>query len=85
MVRAAVGQAVDQPGVAVEREDDRLVLCEEGVEILVAQAVRVFARRLEFHQVHDVDDADFQLREVLAEQIHGRQASPVSARRRSRP
>ena len=42
---------------------------EQGVEVPVAQAVRVLARRLQLHQVHDVDDADLQLREVLAKQL----------------
>ncbi len=84
VVRAAVGQAMDQPGVAVEREDDRLVLREETVEVLVAQAVRVFARWLELHQIHNVDHADFQFREVLAEQVHrgeGLQRRHVAAAR----
>ena len=37
------------------------------------QAVRVLAGRLQLHQVDDVDDAHLQLRQVLAEQLHGRQ------------
>ena len=51
----------------------------------VAQAVRMLARRLQFHQVDDVDDAHFQFGKVLAEQFHRGEASPASARRRSRP
>ena len=73
VVRAPVGQAVDQPRVAVEGEDDRLVLGEQGVEIAVRQAVRMLARRLQLHQVHDVDDADLQLRQMLADQLDGGQ------------
>ena len=65
VVRPPVGQPVDQPRVAVEGEDDRLVLGEQGVEVPVGEAVRVLARRLQLHQVHDVDDADLQLRQVL--------------------
>ena len=34
------------------------------------QAVRVFALRLQLHQVHDVDHAHLQLRQVLADQLH---------------
>ena len=59
MVGATVGESVDQPGISVEREDDRFVFGEELVEIRVAQSVRMFALRLQFHQVDDVDDADF--------------------------
>ena len=31
--------------------------------------VRMLARRLQLHQIHDVDDADFQFRQVLADQL----------------
>jgi hypothetical protein len=57
VVRAAVGQPVDQPRVAMESEDDRFVFGEECVERLIAQPVWVFGFRLQFHEVHDVDDA----------------------------
>ena len=40
VVRAPVGQAVDEPGVAVVGEDDRPVGREERVELGVGQAVR---------------------------------------------
>src|SRR5262249_5846002 len=35
MVRPLVGQPVNQPGIAMKRENDRFVLCEERVEILI--------------------------------------------------
>ena len=35
--------------------------------------MRVFALRLQLHQIHDVDDADLQRREMLTKQIHGGQ------------
>ena len=38
-IAAAVGQLMDQGGVAVKREDDRLIGGEDGVVILVPQAV----------------------------------------------
>ena len=31
----------------------------------------MLARRLQFHQVDHVDDADLQRRQILAEEIHG--------------
>ena len=50
---------MDQPRIAVEGEHNRLVLGEERIEILIGKAVRMFARRLQFHQIDDIDDADF--------------------------
>ena len=58
MVGAAVSQPVDQPGVAVVGEDDRLVLGEERVEVVVRETVGMLGRRLEPHQVNNVDHAD---------------------------
>ena len=43
VVGAAVGQPVDQPRVAVVGEDDRLVLGEERVEVVVVKPMRVLA------------------------------------------
>ena len=63
----AVGQLMDQGGITVESENDGLVLGEQGVVVLVGQAVGVFPVRLELHQVHHVDHADLQLREVVVE------------------
>ena len=70
---AAIGEAMDQPRIAVKREQDRLVRGEDGVELLVGEPVRMLARRLQRHQVDDVDDADLQRRQPLAQQTHGRQ------------
>ena len=61
VVRAAVGQPVNQPRVAMEGEDDRLVRGEEFVEVRVAQPVRVLGVRLQPHEVDDVDDADLEV------------------------
>ena len=71
VVRAPVGEAVDQPRVAVVGEDDRPVGREERVEDPVGEAVRMLALRLEAHQVDDVDDAHPQLRQVLAQDRGG--------------
>ncbi len=45
VARAAVGEAVDEPRVAVVGEDDRPVGGEQGVELAVGQAVRVLRWR----------------------------------------
>src|SRR6185295_8802157 len=61
-----VGQAMDQPRIAVKREQDRLVDREDRIEFRVRQPMRMLARRLQRHQVDDVDDADLQRRQPLA-------------------
>jgi len=67
MIGATVEQAVDEPGIPTEGKDNRLVRCEQHVEGCVAQAVGVFARRLELHEVHHIDHTDFQIRRVRPE------------------
>ena len=61
----------------MEGEDDRLVLGEELVEIDVAQAVRVLGLRLQLHQVDDVDHADFQVGQMLAQMETAARVSSV--------
>ena len=67
VVRPPVREAVDQPRIAVVREDDRPVGREDRVELRVGQAVWVLGVRLEAHQVDDVDDADHQVGKRLAQ------------------
>ena len=55
MVAAAVGEAVDQPGITVKGEDNVFVSGEQGVEVIITEAVRMFGAGLELHEVHDVD------------------------------
>ncbi len=43
MIGPAVGEAVDQPGIAMEIEDDRPVLGEQAVEVGIAEAMRMLA------------------------------------------
>src|SRR5437667_8203594 len=45
VVRGSIGQAVDEPAIAVEVEDDRPVGGEQAVEVAVRQAVRMLAGR----------------------------------------
>ena len=69
VVRPPVRQPVDQPRVAVEREDDRPVHREQAVKILVRQAVRVFGVRLEPEQIDHVDEPQLQVRELLPQHV----------------
>src|ERR1700738_4203319 len=71
VIGAAIREAVNEPGIAVIGKDDRLVGCEDGVELRVREAVGMFGGRLNGHQVNDIDDADFDVGELLTEQIHG--------------
>jgi hypothetical protein len=58
VILTPVRQPMYQPGVAVKSEDYRLVRGEQVIEVLIAQAVRMLALRLQLHQVDDVDDSD---------------------------
>ena len=70
-VVAAVGQLVDERGVAVVGEDDGLILGEQAVVLLVGQAVGMLGVRLELHQVHHVHHAELQLRQLTAQDADG--------------
>lgn len=73
MVRASVGQPVDQPGVAVEVEDHRFIERKEAVKIPIRQAVTMLTLWLQLEQVNDVDKTEFEIREVFAQQSSGSQ------------
>src|SRR6202167_2407270 len=73
MIVAPIGEAMNQPGIAVIGEDDRLIDCEERVEVDVREAVRMLARRLNGHQIDDIYDANLYLREVLTQEVDGGQ------------
>jgi hypothetical protein len=62
---------MDEPGVAVKGEDDGLVGREKSVEIAIGKTVRVLARRLQSHQVYDIDDADLQFGGMMPDQLDG--------------
>ena len=70
---AAIGEAVDAPRVAVEGEDDRFVGREDLIEFLVGEAVGVFGRGLQGHEVNDVDHADLEVGDLFAEKGDGGQ------------
>ena len=78
LVVASVSQLVDEAGVAVEGEDDGLVGSEDHVVILLRQAVRVLLLALETHQVNDIDNADAQFGERVAQDGDGGQRLKLS-------
>lgn len=73
LTNALVGHAVHEPGVRVEVEHDGLVVGEDGGVLGCCQAVGVVAVWHELEEVDDVDEADFQLGEVLAQESGGGQ------------
>ncbi len=58
---------------------------EQRVEVAVGQAVRMLPVRLEPHQVDDVDHANLQVGELLAQKLDRGQRLERRARRRRRP
>src|ERR1700734_3054048 len=66
---APIGQAMDQPRIAVKGEDDWLVDSEQGVEVAVRQAVRMLTWGLQRHHINDVDDPYFQFGRMLAQEL----------------
>ena len=65
-VGPAVGQAMDEPGIAVETEDDGFVLREERIVVGLAQPVWMFGLGLQLHQIDDVDYPDLKIGQMLA-------------------
>src|ERR1700733_2996873 len=61
MVGPAIGQAMDQVGIAVIGEDHRLVAGEHPIKVAVAEAMRMLFFRLQRHQVDDVNDTNPQV------------------------
>src|ERR1051326_8162181 len=60
---------MDEPGIAVISKDDWFVFGEERVKIRVTQPMRMFAARLESHNIDDVDDTHLQVRKALSQHL----------------
>ena len=72
-IGSAVGQAMHQPRVTMKAKDNVFVFGKQRIEIGFAQSVRMFAARLDFHQIDDIDHADLQVRQMLAQDGNGGQ------------
>ena len=68
-----VGELVDQPRVAVEVEDHRLVEREQAVEVAVRRAVRMLAGALHPEEIDHIDEAQLEVRQALAQDRRRRQ------------
>jgi len=71
VIGAAIGEAVNERGIAVVGKDDGLVDRKQGVEIAIGEAVGMLGGSLDGHQVNDIDDSNFDIGEMAAEEIHG--------------
>ena len=60
VIGSSVGQLVDECGIGVKGEDDRLIARKKFIKIPVVQAVGMFRNGLQAHEIDHVDDADFQ-------------------------
>src|SRR5215813_1202579 len=67
MVRATVGQAMDEPGISVEIENDRLIHGEERIKIAIGQAVGMFAAGLQLEKINHIHVADLEIRKSFAQ------------------
>ena len=66
-----VAEPMDQPGITVEIEDDRLIHGEQAVEFALARAVGMLTGRLQPVQVDHVHEAHFEIRQTLAQDCRG--------------
>src|SRR6266849_6416295 len=73
LARAAVCEPVNQPWIGMEVKEDRLVRCENGLELPIRQAKRMFGAGHQFEEVHHVYEPYLNVGEMLAEQSAGGQ------------
>ena len=60
-----VGQAMDEPRISMESENDVLILREQRIVIRRSGHGGV-PSRLQFHEIDDIDDPDFEAQKMLA-------------------
>src|SRR6266481_1129825 len=73
VVMATITQPVYEPWIAVVGENNRLVRGEKRIKTLITKTVTMLTGRLQRHQVHYIDNPDFDSRHVLAQKRGGRQ------------
>src|SRR3984893_15570744 len=70
MIVPSVGQLVNHRGVAMEGEDHPLVCREQFVKISIFQTMGMLGLRLQYHQIHHVDDTDADVGDIRAQKGH---------------
>src|ERR1700720_1484806 len=66
-----VGHFVNHRGIAMKSEDHRLVGREQFVKILIFQTMGMLGLRLQYHQIHNIDDPDADVGDIRAQEGHG--------------
>lgn len=74
MIRAPVGEAMDELWIAMEVEHHGLVDSEQRIKVAIRQAMRMFAGRLQFEKIDNVDETDFEIGELFSEERDRRQS-----------
>ena len=67
VVGSSVCEAVNEPRIAVEGEDHRLIGREDGIEIPIGKAVRMLGEWLQCHEIDDIHDPYSQIREMSSQ------------------
>src|SRR5262249_35443158 len=73
MIGPVVAKPVNQPRVAVEIEDHRLIGRKQTVKVAVTETVRMAAIRLQLEEIHYVDKTHLEIRKLLPQHRRGRQ------------
>src|SRR6201993_4523873 len=58
----------------MEGEDDWLIRSEQRVEIVIREAMRMLGRRLQLHEIKDVDNPHLQFGRITPEKVDGGQS-----------
>ena len=68
-----VGQLVDQRMIAMESEDDGLILGKQRIVFRIRQTMRMHEIGLQLHKVNHVDYADLKFRQSISQNGHSSQ------------
>ena len=74
---------MNEPRIAVIGKNDRLVHGEEGIKVVVGKPVRVFAGRLQGHQIDNIDHANLQIGKCWRKRSTAASVSSVECRQRT--
>ena len=67
VVCAPVGEFMNQPGIAMEIENDRLIGSKQTIEIAIRQTMHMFARGLQPEEINDIDEANLEVGEAVSQ------------------
>src|SRR5580692_3026837 len=73
VILAAVAEFVDERGIGVEVENDRLIDREERIKVAVGESVWMLCGRQQAKEVDDINETYLQVGEVAFEDRDGRQ------------